>query len=200
MKQFSNKVIENLGYYIYALVDPRDQKIFYIGKGCGNRVFQHCIAAIHDNDETLKLDTIRVILKSGLQVGHYILRHKLTEEMALQMESLLIDILTYPVFNRKFLLANIKGGHHQWNEGIKTVEEIGLIYDCEEIDINSNDKGHMLLVSLNKSYDSAKVKKGYERVDVYQKTRKFWYISKSRAKKYITCWEYIMELLGLYLK
>lgn len=90
MRQFSKKVVEELGYYVYALIDPRDHKIFYIGKGCGNRVFQHCLAAILEDDETLKLDTIRAILDSGLEVGHYILRHRLSEEVALQMESLLI--------------------------------------------------------------------------------------------------------------
>mgnify|MGYP006960999387 FL=1 len=45
MNKFSNKSIEELGFYVYSLVDPRDGKIFYIGKGCGNRVFQHCEAA-----------------------------------------------------------------------------------------------------------------------------------------------------------
>lgn len=191
MIQFSNKVIEELGYYVYALIDPRDHKIFYIGKGCGNRVFQHCLAAIQEDDETLKLDTIRAILESGLEVGHYILRHKLSEEEALQMESLLIDVLTYSAFNTEHVLANIKGGYHQWNEGIKTVTEIDIIYDCEKININSKDKGHILLVSLNRSYDSAKAKIGYKRVDIYQKVRKYWSISQSRAKE-------IHYVLGVY--
>ncbi|CDF99459.1 Putative uncharacterized protein [Avibacterium paragallinarum JF4211] len=38
---FSTGVIEKIGYYIYCLVDPRNQNIFYVGKGKGNRVFQH---------------------------------------------------------------------------------------------------------------------------------------------------------------
>lgn len=189
MRKFSNKVVEELGYYVYALIDPRDNKIFYIGKGCGNRVFQHCLAAIQEDDETLKLDTIRVILKSGLEVGHYILRHKLSEEAALQMESLLIDVLTFSAFNTEHVLANIKSGHHQWNEGIKTVEEIDIIYECKKINIDSSDKGHILLVSLNKSYDSAKSKVGYK--DIYQKTRKYWSISQKRAKD-------IRYVLGVY--
>lgn len=191
MRQFSNKVIEELGYYVYALIDPRDNKIFYIGKGCGNRVFQHCLAAIQEDDETLKLDTIRAILNSKLEVGHYILRHKLSKEVALQMESLLIDVLTYPVFNTEHVLANIKSGYHQWDEGIKTTDEIGVIYECEKINIDSNDKGHILLVSLNRSYDSTKAKIGYQRIDIYQKTRKYWSISYSRAKE-------IHYVLGVY--
>lgn len=186
MRQFSNKVIEELGYYVYALIDPRDHKIFYIGKGYGNRVFQHCLAAIQEDDETLKLNTIRAILNSGLEVGHYILRHKLSEEEALQMESLLIDVLTYSAFNTEHVLANIKCGYHQWNEGIKTVEEIGIIYECEKINIDSNDKGHILLVCLNRSYDSAKAKIGYKRVDIYQKPENIGLYHTPVPKKYIT--------------
>lgn len=42
MNGFSDKVKQKLGYYVYALADPRDNKIFYIGKGINNRIFQHC--------------------------------------------------------------------------------------------------------------------------------------------------------------
>ncbi|HJJ91169.1 MAG TPA: GIY-YIG nuclease family protein, partial [Methanocorpusculum sp.] len=121
MKRFEQKVIEKLGYYVYALIDPRDDKIFYIGKGNGDRVFQHCLAAINGDDATPKFDTIREIHNSGLKVRHYILRHRLSEEVALQMESLLIDFLTYTEFNTEHVLTNIQGGYHQWDEGIKTV-------------------------------------------------------------------------------
>lgn len=31
--EFKQSVKEALAYYVYALVDPRDHKIFYIGKG-----------------------------------------------------------------------------------------------------------------------------------------------------------------------
>ena len=73
MNKFSNKSIEELGFYVYSLVDPRDGKIFYIGKGCGNRVFQHCEAALQGDEVSLKLNLIREIISLGLQVEHYIL-------------------------------------------------------------------------------------------------------------------------------
>ena len=32
-KSFKQSVIEGLRCYVYALVDPRDNRIFYVGKG-----------------------------------------------------------------------------------------------------------------------------------------------------------------------
>jgi len=159
MNRFSNKVVEELDFYVYALIDPRDNKIFYIGKGCGNRVFQHCEAALQENYESLKLNLIRDIITSGAKVEHYILRHKLLEREAFQIESVLIDFLTYPKFNTERVLTNIVSGHHQWDEGIKTVDEISAIYDCDKIKINPNEQ--LLLVSLNKSFDDAKAQGVY---------------------------------------
>ena len=77
--EFKQSVKEALGYYVYALVDPRDSKIFYIGKGKADRVFQHAAAAIVDNSCDLKLDTIRSIKSEGKEVIHYIIRHNLEE-------------------------------------------------------------------------------------------------------------------------
>ena len=28
-------------YYVYRLIDPRNLQTFYVGKGCGDRVYQH---------------------------------------------------------------------------------------------------------------------------------------------------------------
>ena len=82
IKAFDQQTIESLAYYVYALMDPRDNRIFYIGKGKGNRIFQHAKDTLDDNDQSLKLDIIRSILREGKQVGLYILRHNLTEDTA----------------------------------------------------------------------------------------------------------------------
>lgn len=166
MNKFSEKIIEELGYYVYSLVDPRNNKIFYIGKGCGNRVFHHCEAALQENEESLKLNLIREIISSGAAVGHYILRHKLTEDEVFQIESILIDFLTYPKFNTEQALTNIMSGHHKWDEGIKTVDEISSIYDCEKIKVNPDER--LLLVSLNRTFDDAKLME-YIRERTYMK-------------------------------
>lgn len=189
MKEFSDKCIEELGFYVYSLVDPRNNKIFYIGKGYGNRVFQHCEAALKEEEWSLKLDLIRDIISSGAEVKHYILRHKLTEEEAFKVESALIDFLTYPEFNTEQTLTNIESGHHQWDEGIKTVGEISAIYDCEKISVEQ--KGELLLVSLNQSFDDLKAQGIYKRPNIYEKTRKYWTIAESRAGQ-------IKFVLGVY--
>ena len=49
--EFKQSVKEALAYYVYALVDPRDHKIFYIGKGKNNRVFQHAAATIDEIEQ-----------------------------------------------------------------------------------------------------------------------------------------------------
>ena len=174
---FNQSTIEALAYYVYALVDPRDNRIFYIGKGKGNRVFQHAKETLNENDQSLKLDIIRSILQEGKQVELYILRHNLTEEIAFIVESTLIDLLTYNKFNKTNLLANIAAGHHQWDEGIKNVDEINALYNCSKIDGNRGET--LLLVSLNRSFDQAKANGVYRRIDIYESTRKYWKISKA---------------------
>lgn len=187
---FSQKVQEELGYYVYCLVDPRDKKIFYIGKGIGNRVFAHaCDALEYEDVSTEKLEKIREIIKSGHEVEHYILRHKLTEEDALTVESVLIDFLTYQEFNTESLLTNIVAGHHQWNEGIKTVDQIMQIYDCKPLLLKP---GHILLmVNLNRTYMKKSEDGMRVNSDLYEITRKYWKVSKYNADQ-------IDYLLGVY--
>jgi len=54
-------------YYVYALIDPRDKKPFYIGKGKGNRCLQHEKEALKGSDHP-KCIKIREILKQGLSI------------------------------------------------------------------------------------------------------------------------------------
>ena len=203
--KFSHKVKEALGYYVYALVDPRNSRIFYIGKGKENRVFQHAKGVLEDiledalseNAPNLKLDTIRSILSEGKKVAYYIIRHNLEEKEAYLVESTLIDMLTYSPFNHNNQLTNLIAGHHQWDEGIKTIEEINVLYDCEKIEVKKGDnievkKGdNILLVNLNRSYNQTKAKGVYKRYDIYESTRKYWKICREKAKQ-------IDYVLGVY--
>lgn len=188
-KAFKESVREALKYYVYALVDPRDKRIFYVGKGIGDRIYQHAEAALDENNESLKLSTIRSIHDAGLEVEYYIIRHNLSEAEAFLVESVVIDLLTYEAFSTETVLTNIASGHHQWDEGIKTENEIKLLYDCAKIDPIPGDR--LLLVSLNKSYNQSKAYGVYRRNSDYESARKYWSISPYKADK-------IDYILGVY--
>ena len=120
--KLSNSAQESLGdgqenYYVYALVDPRSQKIFYIGKGKRNRVSNHIDEALDNTEkETAKLNLIRQIQSSGKEVLQYIIRSSLSEEEALFLEACLIDVLNFKDFKLNSVLSNIVLGHHRDKE------------------------------------------------------------------------------------
>ena len=97
--EFTPEIIEKLKYYVYRLIDPRNGQTFYVGKGCGNRIFQHVkqmISYYDSAEQTLendpnKLKIIRDIVDGGLDVIHVIQRWGLTEKEALEVEAALID-------------------------------------------------------------------------------------------------------------
>ena len=188
-KSFKQSVIEGLKCYVYVLVDPRNNCIFYVGKGSGNRDYQHAQAALVDDSISLKLSTIIEIKGLGLDVKYYIIRHNLSEQEAYLVESSIIDLLTYPAFNKGNILTNIVSGHHQWNEGIKTDEEINILYDCPKIEPIPGDR--LLLVSLNKSYQQSKATGVYRRANDYESVRKYWQLSSDKANK-------VTHILGIY--
>ena len=91
--KFSDETAERLGYYVYRLIDPRNGRTFYVGKGKGNRVFEHIKCALKENaaKENLKYKIIKEIKAAGLDVLHIIHRHGLTEKEAFLVESAVMD-------------------------------------------------------------------------------------------------------------
>jgi uncharacterized protein len=138
---FPQSVLEKIGYYVYFLQDPRDGKIFYIGKGSANRIFEHIQRAADPNTNQPKDALIRAI---GLdKVKLQILRHGLTEQNALIIESACIDLLGLQN------LHNQVKGHHSFVYGIKSIEEIKELYDSKPVQIV--DK--VILITINKYFD-----------------------------------------------
>ena len=171
MREFSKAVCERIGYYVYVLKDPRTSIIFYIGKGVGNRVFQHVNCALETSNETDKLNLIREIMNQNLEVEHYILRHGLTTEQAFEIESACIDLLGLEN------LTNSVKGHDSWERGLKTVNEVLQHYDAKAIKITEPT----IIININKLY-----KRFMTDEDLYLSTKQSWVLgTKKKDAKYI---------------
>lgn len=178
MKQFSQKTSESLNYYVYVLVDPCDGKIFYVGKGKGNRVFAHLACAIEGEQETDRLNTIRDIISKGKEVEHFIIRHDLDENNAFTVESVLIDLLTYSKFSSIAKLKNIVTGHFQWLKGIKSVQELEILYACKPL-LESDIQHNIMTININKTYNI----NSERHPNIYESTRKSWKLSERRIRQ-----------------
>ena len=177
---FSQSVIEKISYYVYFLRDPRNNEVFYVGKGNSNRVFQHLQCAIDKPNESDKINRIKEIIDSGLYVEHFILRHGLTEDVALEIESSIIDFIGLEK------VTNIVSGHKAFGYGLKTVEEIRIQYEAEEAIISDP----VMLININKKY-----KRLMSETDLYNATRSAWVVGVRREKvKYaLSCYRGIIR-------
>lgn len=160
---FPAEVIQELGSYVYRLIDPRNGETFYVGKGKGNRVFQHAREQIDQDAEELdpKLGRIRVIRLAGFDVAHVIHRHGMDESAALEVEAALIDAYSG--------LTNEKGGNGNSDYGAMHVQEIIERYKSEPADIQHK----AILINVNRSSPD---------VDLYEATRYAWKMKKEKAE------------------
>ena len=83
---------ENCKHYVYCLIDPRDDEIFYIGKGAYGRLFDHEKNVMRGyNGENPKTEgMINEIHDSGFRVQHCILKKFEYESDAITYEERLI--------------------------------------------------------------------------------------------------------------
>jgi len=188
MKHFDNLTQEKLQYYVYALIDPRTKQPFYIGKGKGNRVFEHVLGAIKGSPESEKIDTINAILNSGNSVKHIIIRHGLTEDEAFKIESSLIDFTNF--FGKN--LTNEVLGHDSFKFGLMTADEIISTYNAQPLKALHHK---VIIININGSYERAK-----GGVSIYESTKEAWVIGEKRLPtlKYALA-DYRGIIVGVYL-
>jgi len=82
-----------MDYYVYKLVDPRTNKIFYVGKGCKKRMYEHVKnvqrGRIPNNNRHL-YHKIKQILDLGLKITYKKLFFTKNEQQAYNKEKELI--------------------------------------------------------------------------------------------------------------
>lgn len=94
----------NSKYYVYAYYDPRNNQIFYIGKGCNNRWKDHLKETKEKTDNILKWRKINSIREDGFEPIISKLHENLEENNAYDVESKLIK--TYGKIGEGGLLTN----------------------------------------------------------------------------------------------
>lgn len=170
--EFDDKTQAELGNYVYILVDPRTNRPFYVGRGVGNRVFQH-ENAVESNDaaSTEKEAKIREIISSGSKVNHVIVRHGLSDREAAIVEASLIDFAALAKVN----LTNIARGFHSDVYGAMSVVEVARRYSSEKL---SELENHCAIININRSYSRSS-----SPTRIYDAVKEAWPIAASKVKE-----------------
>jgi hypothetical protein len=161
---FSNHVSEKLGFYVYRLLDPRNGETFYIGKGKGNRVFQHVKGLVGEDSSLLseKLRRIHEIHRDGFEVGHLIHRHGLDEKTAYEVEASLID--AFPE------VTNDAGGQWSDERGVTHAAQLIERYEAPIADFQHR----ILAITINLSVVHR---------SIYEAVRYAWKLDPLKARK-----------------
>lgn len=156
MDEFPAGVPEQLGYYVYLYIDPRDEKPFYVGKGKDNRAFTH----LFDTSETRKVQRIKDIEAAGRRPRIKILRHNLPDAAsAYLVESVAIDLIGLEN------LTNEVAGHGSDEFGLTTVEELAVRYGAPAVTIDDS----VLLIRITQNFPLATTD-----LRLYEYTRGIW--------------------------
>ena len=156
MDEIPPEVEDNLGYYVYMYIDPRDKRPFYVGKGSGSRVLSH----LSDDNESRKTRVIDSIRDDGLSPELFIVQHGIKkEETALRIETALIDCLG---------IEGLTNAVRGWGS-----EKFGLVSLAEHIDRTRAKsvriKHSVIMLNLRKHF-----RYGMDLDELYETTRGVW--------------------------
>ncbi len=155
------EVAAKLGYYIYAYLDPRTNRIFYVGKGCRKRALAH-LDDVRQSKKTTRI--IRALKRINMSPQIDIISHGMdNEETALRVEAALIDVLQP--------YANLVRGVRALQFGRTPLAELEAQYAATPVII----KEPAILIRVNRLYRPAMSKK-----ELYEATRGVWKLGKRR--------------------
>jgi len=161
--KFSNSIIDELKYYVYIYSHPETNEIFYIGKGKGNRVFNH----LKDPSESHKVQYIEKLKSEGLKPKIEILIHGLDDEnIALNVESSVIDLIG--IRN----LTNKQSGYKSAAFGRMTIDQINALYNKQPVNIDAP----VILIRINQAFRFSMTE-----AELYEYTRGRWKLNPARA-------------------
>ncbi len=194
MNDLNNPLIaEHIGpYYVYLLVDPESDEIFYVGKGTGLRFNAHLNDevlgndAITDEEAGAKLARIRAIRDRLQEPRVEFARIQIqSSEEALLVEATLTDVL------HRYLgkgLTNVVRGPHA-DLGLISLEELREQLQTPFLDTDLQ----AILIKLKwwkPEVDTELPRQGYgyrrgmSAQELYDSTRAWWVANMDRAKSY----------------
>ena len=179
MDSFTHAVQKEIMHYVYRLIDPRNGETFYVGRGQGNRVFDHVKADLKLREEegedrhSVKLDTIQKIKDEKLEVLYIVHRHGLDEETAVEVEAALIDCFRG--------LTNLMAGTGSNERGPANVKQLRNRYEMPVMEL---DQHHRLLFIKTRQQT-------VDEVGLYEAVRGCWTLNRARAENA----EYILAIV-----
>ena len=156
-------VQQKLGFYVYLYVDPRDDAVFYVGKGKGIRALSH----LSDRSETEKARRIAELRKLGMEPSIEILRYGLTQKEALHVEAAAIELLGIES------LTNRVQGHSFELKRRSRLEDLAQELDAKEVEIIHPS----ILINISQMY-----RYGMTAMELYDATRKAWVVGPRREE------------------
>lgn len=162
LSHFTAPVARRLGHYVYLYVDPRDRKVFYVGKGRANRAFAH----LHARSDSKLAHRIRAIRAEQAEPQLEILAHDLPDEAtALKIEAAAIDLLGIET------LCNEQRGHDSREYGRRPVAHVAAQYTRRPAKI----KEPAILIRINDLY-----RPDMTPAELYDATRSAWVVGDRR--------------------
>ena len=213
-----NSILSTLGqegvdkYYVYALCDKRNHIPFYIGKGQGDRMWQHEKGYAEElkNNASSDIDSLKKELSAkhmkiqelGENVEKIIIKWGLTEDEAFMAESALINLLNYT----QGVLTNIVNGHASQKEKTSLIHSTAAMNEvefynlcCKPEVIYTDIKYNCLFININVLYPECLKEPIKKRPwAIKETTRGCWVVGQSRKNPEYLFAVYQSRICGIY--
>ena len=163
--KFPPSIHQELKYYVYVYIDPRNDEIFYVGKGKGDRCFSH----LSEESEKSKVKRIKDIKSDGLEPKVEVVVHGIeNDETVKRIEASIIDC--FGIDN----LTNIQRGYHSKEFGRMSVEQIVATYQAEPVSVQHP----AIAFKLNATF-----RYGLDPIKLYDITRHSWKLGERKNRR-----------------
>ncbi|CAM4392665.1 LEM-3-like GIY-YIG domain-containing protein [Kerstersia similis] len=151
--------LQQLQNYVYALKDPFNGSIFYVGKASfNNRAFNHLQVAPDEREKGRRIEAIR---KQGAEPVVDIIRSGLDEKSVYEVEAAVIDSIGLEN------LTNVIRGHGV-ERGRLTALSAERLYGARPVELSEYAEP-VLLIFINQTYSPS-----MDEIELYDSVRQYW--------------------------